>query len=89
MIWRCKQTSGHFYQYYGARGIKVCDRWLDYENFLEDMGERPEGATLDRIDNDKGYSPDNCKWATRSEQQANTRKVIKIEVDGISLTYAE
>ena len=70
---RCNNENHVSYQSYGGRGIKVCDRWNVFDNFLEDMGERPNGKTLDRIDVDKGYFPENCRWATLSEQQKNKR----------------
>jgi hypothetical protein len=72
---RCYNPRNKKYGDYGGRGIYVCDRWRDsFENFLEDMGERPfPRAELDRLDNDGPYSPDNCKWATRRENMAHTR----------------
>ena len=81
---RCNNPNNDHYQYYGARGIIVCERWNDFRNFLKDMGEKPEGLTLERIDNDKGYFPENCKWATVTEQSRNNRHTklnpLKVQV---------
>jgi hypothetical protein len=71
MIQRCRTPSNNRYYCYGARGITVCERWLQFENFLEDMGERPQGMQLDRIDTDGDYSKDNCRWVTAKENCNN------------------
>ncbi len=71
---RCKNPNNVRYKDYGGRGITICQKWEVYENFLLDMGEKPKGLSLERKDNNKGYFPDNCKWATPMEQSNNTQR---------------
>lgn len=89
MMKRCHNPRSPKWKNYGGRGIKVCTRWRTFKTFLADMGERPEGLTLERKNNNKGYSPSNCKWATNSEQQNNRQNTRWITMDGITLSLAE
>ncbi len=87
---RCYNKNTKAYKHYGGRGIAVCDRWLEsFNHFLLDMGERPKGLTLERINNGKGYSKENCKWATYEDQNNNRRDNILIDYNGISLTLPQ
>lgn len=71
MLHRCNNPNATYYNHYGGRGISVCERWHKFVCFLEDMGERPDGLTLDRIDNNAGYAPENCRWVTHKENCNN------------------
>jgi hypothetical protein len=83
MLDRCRNPKAIGYSRYGKRGITVCDRWLMFRNFIEDMGLKPTPAhTIDRIDNDKGYYPENCQWATRQQQADNSSRTHLITLDG-------
>jgi hypothetical protein len=90
---RCYNKNNKYYKDYGGRGIKVCDRWLDkergFENFLEDMGVRPIGKSINKINNNGNYEPNNCNWATRKEQSNNTRQNRVFSYNGVTQTIAQ
>lgn len=86
----CENPHSHKYPIYGGRGITVCDRWRSsFWSFVEDMGDRPHGMSIDRIDNDGNYEPGNCRWATPKQQQNNQRRTTVIEAFGVRKTLSE
>ena len=89
LLSRCRNPSVKGYKDYGGRGIKVCDRWLSFESFLQDMGKRPAGKSIDRIDPNGDYEPNNCRWATADEQQSNKRSNVFVEIDGVVRTQSQ
>jgi hypothetical protein len=90
MIKRCEDPSQPGFRLYGARGIRVCERWKTFANFVADMGPRPSDEhQIDRIDNDKGYEPENCRWATVAEQHRNRRDNVMVDFNGERFTVSE
>lgn len=89
MAQRCRNPRHRGYANYGGRGIRVCDRWRLFSNFAADMGPRPAGLMLDRINNDGNYEPSNCRWATRKEQNSNRRNCIYVDDGGDRVTLKE
>lgn len=92
MLERCSNPNHKWFHRYGGRGVKVCDRWADFNAFLADMGEKPQDGvrySLERMNNNRGYEPGNCKWATSTEQNRNRVNVIHITHDGVTLTLPE
>jgi len=81
---RCQNPKSSDYYLYGERGIKVCERWSIFENFYADMGDKPEGMTIDRIDCNADYTPENCRWASITEQARNKRNTIKVTFNGVT-----
>ncbi len=86
---RCRNPRQPGWDDYGGRGISIAPEWESFEQFLSDMGECPEGMTLDRIDSDGGYGPGNCRWATRAEQNRNTRRNVFVDYQGQRMTISE
>ena len=84
---RCRNPNADSFRFYGGKGIKVCERWKIFDNFLADMGERPEGTTLDRLDSAKDYEPGNCRWVTAKEQGRSSRRLALF--DGKVMTRRE
>jgi len=82
MLERCRNPNAVQYKWYGGKGVAVCDRWYSFERFFEDMGPRPAGRTIDRIDSSGNYEPSNCRWATKLEQIWNQSKTIIVEYQG-------
>jgi len=87
---RCSNPGHKDYHNYGGRGIKVCDRWLEsFENFYADMGDKPQGMTLDRIEVNGNYEPNNCRWASHTEQGQNRRNNVRLTYNGETKTLRQ
>lgn len=89
MVMRCHNPNAFAFKWYGARGIRVCDRWRNFENFFADMGLPPAGGTLERINNDGPYSKKNCIWASRKIQSNNSRHNHLLKFNGHTRTIGE
>ena len=86
---RCNNPTRSCYKYYGGRGVSVCPEWASFETFLADMGDRPAGTTLDRIDTNGNYCKDNCRWVSKTEQRLNQDRVAKYEYRGETLSMSQ
>lgn len=89
MIQRCNNPNASNYHNYGGRGITVCSEWTDFSCFLKDMGEKPKGCSIERKNNNRGYCPENCIWASKKEQANNRRGNILINLNGVRYTVAQ
>lgn len=89
MISRCTNKNTQHWPHYGGRGVEVCRRWHDFQIFLLDMGRRPPGTSLDRIDNDGNYEPGNCRWADAVTQARNSKQVVWVKIDGVNKRLVE
>jgi hypothetical protein len=86
---RCNNPTDRAYKHYGARGITICEKWSDFNNFLADMGVKPEGYTIERLDVNKGYYKENCTWIPKVERAANKQNTLWIEYNGESVCLAD
>jgi hypothetical protein len=84
MRWRCLNPKATGYKYWGGRGVTICERWLNFDNFLADMGPRPAGTMIDRIDSNGNYEPGNCRWATISEQ-IRGRRMTRLNSEAVKV----
>lgn len=89
MIERCTNPNASGYSNYGARGITVCEEWMDFTNFLKDMGEKPYGYSIERKNNNMGYCPENCIWSSQKDQANNKRNNVIIQVNGTKYSIAQ
>lgn len=89
MLQRCQNARNHAFANYGGRGIEVCNAWQSFERFFADMGDAPDNKSLDRIDNNKDYFPDNCRWATPTEQAQNRRTTVYVDLNGQRVSLAK
>ena len=89
MIQRCNNPNSPNYKNYGGRGITVCSEWTDFTRFLRDMGEKPSGYSIERKNNNAGYCPENCIWASKKDQANNRRGNIYVQVNGVRYTVAQ
>ena len=89
MIQRCTNPARNTYKYYGGKGIKVCPEWFSFQRFLDDMGHRPAGTSLERLDYDKDYTPSNCCWADAKTQARNSSQAVWVEISGVQKRLVE
>lgn len=89
MLDRTTRKGRRDFKHYGGRGIRVCERWMAFKNFLADMGDPPPGMTIERIDNNRGYEPGNCRWASHLEQVNNRRNNVMVSLNGQAMTLSQ
>lgn len=89
MLNRCRNPNGQDFAHYGGRNISVCTRWFSFDAFLEDMGEKPKGMSIERLDNSKDYCKENCRWATQKQQVRNRRNTLRLTHNGHTKSLAD